>query len=446
MTDSAPAGPVGAGSLRRGTVQIAAGVAFFAASTYVFTAFGTRTMGPERFSDFSVFWGLVYGIGLGAALPLEQETSRRVSVSVAHGRAEDYGGVLTACVAAAVVVCGIAVLVALPLCLVLTDALGQGLWLWLSTSAALAGLAVAYVTRGGLSGSRHFGRYAVQAGAEGGSRIILAAVLAGLVVQSALAWELAVGAALLLAVAVSAPPLLPALARARTAPRRPPLRPVLASLGALVVASAIAQSLVNFGPVAVRLLAGPDERGLAGSFLAAALVARAPTFAFAAVQAVLVPRLVEALTLGRTDLFRRLLLRILAATAALGAVAAAVCLAVGPQLLRILSGPAFRMGNLDVALLAVSTGLYLLTLVLQPAALTLEQHAWIALAWVGAGLVFVTLCFLPLPAVRAVNLAMVGSLAVAVLALAVLVVLGLRSQDRRLSGTPGRATDRGGSA
>lgn len=424
MTDRTPAPPRST-SLRSGSVKVGAGMAFFALSTYVFTALATRTLGPARFSDFSVFWGLVYGIGLGTTLPFEQETSRRVSERWAAG--EPIGPVVRTAVAATAVVTVVTVVASLPICLYLADSPGQGLRLWLVTALAFVGLGAAYVSRGGLSGSRHFGSYATQVGVEGVVRVLAAAALAVMALRSPWPWAGVVAAALILAVLLTARPLRDHAAQPSTDPAHAvALRPFLGALSAMVVASAVSQSLVNFGPIVVRLLASSTETHLAGSFLAAALVARAPTFAFAALQAVLMPRLVE--TIVRRDLtaFRSTLTTVLAATAALGVIAMAVCAVAGPELLRLFSGPQFDLARTDVVLLALSSALFLITLVLQPAALALRQHRRTAVVWVGAGVVFVALCFLPLPAVRAVNLAMVGSIAVAGIGLAGLIRLGLR--------------------
>ena len=74
------------GSFRRGTVKVAVGVASFGLANYVFLAGATRLLGPVRFAEFNVFWGLVYGLGLGLCLPFEQEVSRRVAVARGVGR------------------------------------------------------------------------------------------------------------------------------------------------------------------------------------------------------------------------------------------------------------------------------------------------------------------------------------------------------------------------
>ncbi|MDN5789296.1 MAG: hypothetical protein L0H25_00310, partial [Micrococcales bacterium] len=80
-------------SFQGGTIKVAVGLGFFGFATYVFTAVVLRALGPEQFADFNLFWGLAYGLGLGAMLPFEQEISRRISIAVhTEGRVDEIRG------------------------------------------------------------------------------------------------------------------------------------------------------------------------------------------------------------------------------------------------------------------------------------------------------------------------------------------------------------------
>lgn len=399
-------------SLRKGSLTIAVGLAFFAGATYVFTGVTTRALGPVGFSEFSVFWGLVYGVGLGVALPFEQETSRRVAEL--SGRGDDAEPVFATAVRAAGLLTAVAaVLVVVPLAIVLSRGSGHAVVLAVTSVAALAGLSAAYVTRGALSGSRHFRTYAVQVGMEGLLRIVGAGVLAVLAVRSPWPYAALVSVALILAVLLTGWHWWRGARRVATHD----LSPYLAALVAIVIASTIAQCLVNFGPVVVHLLDKDRSGAAAGSFLAAALIARTPTFAFAAVQAVLIPRLVEAVVRRDAADYRRILATVLAGVTALSLVAVALCAAAGPWLMHLLAGPGYDLPRTDIVLLAVSTGVYLMTLALQPAAVAVSQHRRTAIVWIVAAMVFVALCLLPVGPVRAVNVAMVGSMTTAAVGL-----------------------------
>lgn len=422
-------------SMLGGSLLISLGMAGFAASTYAFTAFATRALGPVGFADFSVFWSLLYGVGLGMALPLEQETSRLTSG--ARTRGEPLSQAVVSASRAALVVLPIGSLIILGSSAVLVRSTEEWVALGPATAVAVVMLGVTYVVRGGLSGARHFKAYAAQLGFEGLARVAAAGCLAAFSIATPWAWAAAVTGSLLVAVALTVRPLATEMRKLARLPQvRPrPLawRSVLRSMSALVVASVLAQTLVNVGPIAVRLLTTPAQAGLVGSFLAAALIARAPTLAFAALQAVLIPKLAE--TVERRDVaaYRRTVSQALVATCGLGVVGTAICAVAGPELLRWFSGPGFDLPRSDIVLLAVSTTLYLITLVLQPAAIAVRGHRAIAMVWVLAAGVFVGGCLLPLDPIRAVNLALVAAMAVPVVGLVPVINRGL-SPARGTSG------------
>jgi O-antigen/teichoic acid export membrane protein len=415
-----PAGDVQPQSLRTGSVQVAIGLAFLGAATYVFLAVTARAVGPARYADFAVFWGIVYGVGLGAFLPFEQEVSRRT----AEGR--ERSGNRSAVQAAALRLAGGLILVLAAVLAVGVRLLGSNgpanaNALWLACMVAFVGLAAAYITRGGLSGSRRFVAYAVQLVAEGAGRVVLCLVLLASAVASPWPFAFVVPVALLIGVAATT-------RNAWTGPRsdcQVSSKDLMRSMLPIVVSSTIAQLLVNFGPVVVRLLSAPTQQALAGRFLAAALVARLPLFLFAAIQAVLIPSLVAIVLRRDRNAFTSTLWRVLAPTIGLGLAGVALCAAAGPQLLRLALGPDFELPRRDVVLLGVSMALYLETLVLQPTAISLRQHRYAAGAWGAAGTVFVAACFLPFTALLTVELALIASCATAVVGLGLCVRRGL---------------------
>jgi O-antigen/teichoic acid export membrane protein len=118
---------------------------------------------------------------------------------------------------------------------------------------------------------------------------------------------------------------------------------MLSSLTAVVISSTIAQPLINFGPVVVRLLSAEAEQQLAGRFLAAALIARLPIFLFAPVQAVLMPALVQAVLLDDRAAFVNSIRKVFLPAIGLGVLGVLGCAVVGPQLLRLALGPAFEL-------------------------------------------------------------------------------------------------------
>jgi O-antigen/teichoic acid export membrane protein len=385
-----------AAALRGGTVRVAIGLGFFGLSTYVFTAVVLRSLGPAQFADFNLFWGLAYGLGLGAMLPFEQEVSRRTATAVHTGG--HVGPVLSAAVVVSTAFAVTLALLALPF--VLTSGHAGAGTLWVITLFAFLALGVAYVSRGALSGRGSFGRYSGQLVAEGSARLVLVGICVAVGIASTGGYAAIVPVALAVAVVLTWP--------RHARPERtslPVVRNMAAMMAPLLVASIISMTLVNLGPVAIRYVQDSRNPSHDGSYLAAAFIARLPIFAFAAIQAVLMPRLARSVAQRDAAGFRGTVLRVLALTAALGVLAVAGVAVAGPWLLDVLGGPQYHLGRLDMVLLTVGFACYLLTLVLQPAAVALGRHRASAVIWVVGAMTFVLAWLLPTDASTAVSLA-----------------------------------------
>ncbi len=386
-------------ALRGGTVRVALGLGFFGLSTYAFTAVVLRVLGPGQFADFNLFWGLAYGLGLGAMLPFEQEVSRRTATAV-HGGGH-VGPILTAAGTVSTVFAVALALLTLPFVLA-SGHPGAGV-LWVITLCAFLILGIAYVSRGALSGRGSFGRYSGQLIAEGGARLVLVGVCVVAGFASTWGYAAIVPVALTVAVALTWPRQDP-LERASV----PMVRHMAAMMAPLLIASIISLTLVNLGPVAIRYVQDTPDPTHDGSYLAAAFIARLPIFAFAAVQAVLMPRLARAVATRDAAGFRQILLRVLAFTAALGLLAVAAVAVAGPWLLGLLAGPQYHLGRFDMVVLTAGFACYLLTLVLQPAAVALGRHRASAVVWLVGALTFSLAWLLPTDPSTAVSLGVVA--------------------------------------
>lgn len=419
-------------SFRRGTALVSLGVGAFGLANYLFLVGTTRLLGPAGFADFNVFWGLVYGLGLGLCVPFEQEVSRRVSL--AHGSGADPAPTLRAANRTTAVGTALLAAVTVPLAMLYADGDDVPRVVVLCSVSYLA-LAMASVSRGGLSGAGRFGRYATQYGIEGLVRVLAVVLVAVGVVSAtvtvfalAVPVALAAGVALTTTVVVRGRPVLPMGEFAR-------------SLGPIVVSSMVVQSLINLGPVTINLVTEASQKSLAGSFLAAAVVTRAPILAFSAVQAVLIPRLVRSVVARDHRDFRRGLVTVLAPTVAIGLLGLLAWLVAGPALLHLLAGDEYDLPRADMALLAVAVSLYLVCIVLQSAALALSRHVAMMCSWLIAAAVFgVLVVVLPLGPTWTVGWAMVGAFAAAAVGLGVVV---RRAMARPVLGRTDAVTDAG---
>ncbi|WP_243710439.1 polysaccharide biosynthesis protein, partial [Micromonospora sp. KC213] len=405
-----------------GTLAVGAGLALLGLASYVHLAVAGHSLTKDDYSSLSVLWSIVFTLGIGVFMPVEQEVARVVAARRTRGLPP--GPVLARGAALAAGVLALMVLVVLAAHGPLTDRFfaGDGAMVWVLVGS-LAAMAVAYTTRGVLSGLQLFPWYGGQLGVDGGLRIGMVAVLGLAGVTSPLWYGLVLVIAPLAGVLLTLPPVLRAVGSG------PPVawRALLRGLGLLTASSLLSQVVVNVGVINVRLL-DPEDVVTAGALLSALVLVRIPLFVFASLQASLLPGLATSASTGDLDSFHRLLRRALGIVTVLGVLGAVGAVALGPWLVDALFDAAGVLGHGDFAWLAAATLAYLWAMVLGQALLALDRHRAQAVAWtVGvAALVVVTLA--PVAVALRVELAYaVGSVVTA----AVMAVL-LRARPRPL--------------
>ncbi len=354
------------------------GLVAAAATTYGFQAVAARALGPAGYAPVAVLWSVLFLVVPATWGPVEQEAGRRLvarreageggrPVVVAAGRAL---GALAAPTLVALVA-----LVVLGADAVLSDRTGVGVAL----VVAVAAFAPNHLTRAALAARGAFGRYGLCIALDSAVRLALAVALAAGGVEDPVPY----------AAAVAVAPLVPVVAfrRALVDPAPgPPAGSLLPAVAPLVAGQALAQVLVNGGPVAVAALAVDGEEAVAGAFLAALLVARIPLFFFQAVQSSLLPRLAALAARGDHAGFRTQVSRLLGLVAGLGVVAVVAAAVVGPTAVRVGFGDAYVLPGRDLAVLALAASATMAGFVLAAAVVAVEGHRRVAPAW-AAGVV-----------------------------------------------------------
>ncbi|GGO18314.1 lipopolysaccharide biosynthesis protein [Micromonospora parathelypteridis] len=391
-----------------GTVAVGAGLALLGLASYVHLAVAGHSLTEADYNSLSVLWSIVFTLGIGLFMPVEQEVARLVAAR--HSQGLSPGPVLArgAALAAGLLAAVVALIIAArgPLADRLFD--GDGTMVAVLIGA-LAGLAIAHTTRGILSGLQLFPWYGTQLGIDGGLRIALVAVL-GLNGVTNPVWY---GAVLVVApvagAILTAPPVLRAIGGGAPVAWATLLR----GLGLLTVSSLLSQVVVNIGVINVKVL-DPSDAATAGALLSALVLVRIPLFVFASLQASLLPGLATTASTGDLAGFHNLLRRALGIVSALGLTGAVLAVLLGPWLVQALFD-APGLGHADFAWLAVATLAYLWAMVLGQALLALDRHRAQALAWaIGvAALVVATLA--PVSTALRVELGYaIGSVVVAV--------------------------------
>jgi O-antigen/teichoic acid export membrane protein len=361
--------------LPTGTFAVGAGLLVAGLSAYGFLAVADRPLTKAEYSPLSATWSLVFLIGPGLFLPLEQEISR----ALAERRTRGLGGAPVVRRAATL---GVGLALAVLVLLIATarwsvdELFDHQLLLLVGLTLGVAGALAGHITRGCMSGTGHFKGYGTYIGADGLIRLLGCILCAVIGVTTAGWYGIALGIAGLLAVPVALRVERPSL---RPGPEAA-LREISTALGYLLIGSLLAFGLMNIGPVIVKLLASDTQADAAGRFVTGVVVARIPLFLFQAVQAALLPKLSALATAGRLGDFRAGLRRIMVVVAALAVAGTVVGAVLGPTIVEIMF-PNADLDSRTMGLLAAGSGLYMLALACAQALIALGGHRDQAVGW-----------------------------------------------------------------
>jgi O-antigen/teichoic acid export membrane protein len=408
--------------LPEGTLAVGVGLLVAGVSAYGFLVLSARALGKAEYAPLSVLWAAVFLAGPGFFLPLEQEVSRALAARRALGlgtgpvlrRAAMLGGALAGVLVAST-------LIASPK---LVDGLFHGEWLLLvGLLLGMVGYFVGHLARGSFSGLGRFRPYAVYIGGEGAIRLAICIVLAVVGVEHAGAYGLALGAAPLLAVALS----LRGQHGIVTDGPDAPWSELSSALGALLAGSVLAMALVNGPVLLMRHYATQAQDEAIGRFQIGLVIARIPLFLFQAVQAALLPRLSALASAGKFDEFRVGFRKLVAVVAGIGALGVLASFAIGPFVVKTMFGAEFDLGRRTLTMLATGSVLFMLAQAMAQAVIALGGHGRQALCWLASVLVFLVVTALGNDLFFRIELGMVAGSTTAVVGMAALVLFQVRA-------------------
>jgi len=412
--------------LPHGTVMVGGGLAANGLTMFAFLFASKRVLSEDSYSVLGVLWGLVFLVGPGFFLPLEQEVSRALASRRARGV-----GARPIIYRAAKLGMGLAGVLLILTALAagrLADEVFRGDKLFvLAFGLSFVAYGIELLVRGMLSGTGRFSTYAVVLGLEGVSRFLLALVLviAGVTTAGWFGMALAVGP-FLAALFVLLPGQRPTLAEGPDAP----MAELSTSLGWLLMGSVLTLGLMNIGPALIESIGGEDK-ALAGRFLNTLLVARIPLFLFQAVQAALLPAMAEHAGAGRYGEFRQSMKQLMLAVAVVAALGLTGSFLLGPLVAQILLGEAEPLGRVHFALLATSMALFMGALALAQALIALHHQRAVALIWAAAAITFIAALFSGADALVRVETSLLAASMVAAFGLLVLLRTDHRWSDAR---------------
>jgi O-antigen/teichoic acid export membrane protein len=372
--------------LPEGTFAVGAGLAVAGVTTYLFQILAFRGLSKPDYGALNALWVFVFVLAPGIFLPLEQEVGRAIAARRAHGIG---GGPVAR--RAGVIGLGFALTLGLITIIVaattsIVDNLFHGsVGLAACLVFALFTFGFELLARGVFAGAGAFGAYGVSMGAEGVIRLLPCIGLAAAGVTNPVWYGLC----------LALPPALATLVamRGQTGLILPgpeaPWSELSVNLGYLLGGSLLAQVLSYAPFLGAQLLATPGERTAVADFIVGLFLSRIPILLFQAVQAALLPRLAAQVSAGHTEDFRRGMRNLVLVVSGIGILGVIGGATLGPWMGNLLFGAKFNLGNLDLALLAAGSGLFILALTLSQGLIALDALSRVLTSWLAGVIVFV---------------------------------------------------------
>ena len=409
-------------ALPPGLVAVGAGLSVAGVTAYAYLAISSRALGREHYTPLALLWALVFVIGPGFFLPLEQELGRALSARRVRG--EGGAPVIRRAALAGTIFTALLLLLAFTAGHAGLDRVFDNQPVLVAAFMfGLVAYFAEYLLRGVYAGNGRFRPYGTILAVEGALRAIAVVVLALVGVRVVGAYGFVIGGGTVLALLVSLRG-----QRGLITPGPPaPWSELSQNIVTLIVAGVLAQFLVNAAPLGMEIVAKPSEQAEPGILLNALVIARTPLFFFQAVQAGLLPRLAALAAAGRFAEFRQSFSRLMVLIAAVGVIATCGFYAVGPLVVRVLFGAGFAVSHADMGYLALASALYMVALALAQALIAIDDHMHTVVGW-GIGVaVFVGVLLIDGPLRLRAERALLAATCCAALAMGALLMTRMRS-------------------
>ena len=421
--------------MRNGQSALTMGLLFDGVSSYIFLTASGRALGPDRFAIVSVLWVVLFLVGNGLFIPIEQELSR--SIAARRARGQGAASLVRRVGIASSVLLVLVSIAALADRARIADSLFRGDDSFVvALVGGIAGVWLMFMVRGYLSGNHRFHAYALMFVGDALAKAIPAVVLLALGVTNPLAFGLVMVAS---AYVGSLVPMVGERPEPTGAPDPPPdWGRLLSSLGFLLLTSFLSALTINIGTLAIEVIGSRVDEAKAGIFLSGLVIARIPLFMFQAIQAIVLPRLSRLAALNDLSGFRSDLRRLSSLMVGCTVVATLGSAIVGPVAVKILFGDEFALlGARDMGLLTLASMLMTCALTLNQAQIALHHQRQTGWPWGVA-----TAAFLAVTATNGadlflrVELGMVAAGAAALVLVSALLTRELRHPDDLRAATP----------
>nr|HMS25108.1 hypothetical protein [Acidimicrobiia bacterium] len=360
-----------------GTFAIAAGMIVGALTGYIVVILVNRAVGDRAYAGFGAFWSLIFVVGPGLFLPLEQEISRAISHRAAHKDGSQpiiRIAALMALSIALIVACIVAALSPVFVHHVFHD---NG-FLQLGFIVGIIGYGFLHCSRGVLSGNHKFGSYGASLAAEGTIRFIAVVALASFGVKNVGYYGLAMGITPLLVVIPFGPLLKKLIIPGSHASKRE----LGTALMYLVSSSVLSQTLAYSSLFLTNVIEGETGQ-TARYFTNAFFIARIPVIGFMAVQAALLPKLSALHATGDHSEFRHQFRKLFSLVVVLSVTGVAFIALLGTIIGQALFGEdKFQLSLSHFIVLSIGSCIFLIAQTLLQACIALQHYKVVSYAYV----------------------------------------------------------------
>jgi O-antigen/teichoic acid export membrane protein len=376
-------------TLPRGTFAIASGMIVGAITGYVVVIVVNKAVGDRAYAGFGAFWSLIFVVGPGLFLPLEQEISRAISHRAAH---KDGGApiIRIAVGMAATLALGVALIFAALSPFFIEHVFHDNGYLQLGFIIGIIGYGFLHCSRGVLSGNHKFGAYGTSMALEGTSRFIVVLILAQIGAKNVGYYGLALGLAPFAAVL----PFSLVLARLMKPGSPASKRELGTALTYLVSSSVLSQVLAYSSLFLTNVIEGGSGQ-TARYFTNAFFIARIPVIGFMAVQAALLPKLSSLHAMGEHEEFRYQFRRLLSLVFFLSVGGVVFIAAFGTPLGQLLfTEEKFQIPWSHFVVLSIGSCLFLLAQTLLQACIALQHYKIVTTAYLCGVAVLIATSFM----------------------------------------------------
>lgn len=364
-------------SIPKGTFAIASGMIVGAITGYIVVILVNHAVGDRAYAGFGAFWSLIFIVGPGLFLPLEQEISRAIS----HRAAKSDGSAPLIRIASLMAISLAAVMVLIFLAMspiIVHKVFHDNGILQVGFIIGIIGYGFLHCTRGVLSGNHRFGAYGTSLAAEGTVRFIAVVALASFDVTNIGYYGLAMGITPLIVVI----PFFPLLKRLTTPGTHASKRELGSALAFLVSSSVLSQVLAYSSLFLTNVIEG-NAGQTARYFTNAFFIARIPVIGFMAVQAALLPKLSALHATGDHIEFRLQFRKLFYLVVTLSLSGIAFIALLGPTMGRLLFGEdKFQLSIFHFVVLSVGSAIFLIAQTLLQACIALQHYKIVSVAYV----------------------------------------------------------------